>query len=93
MRDRHQLPNEEYESDNDDNNSYISNDTLSLLDEEVPEKEQEANLAKRDSANVRISMAIVLGMLGITATLVVTMTYIFLSNAQEDEFETAVSSK
>ena len=76
--------------DDNESNSFASSDDFTF-DGIEEEESRSPQFVKRDSANVRISLFVVLGMLSITASLVVTMTYIFLSDAEEDEFANSVS--
>ena len=45
-----------------------------------------------DNQSVYVSMAIVLGMIAVTAAIVIGLTYTFLNDAQEEDFKHGVSS-
>jgi hypothetical protein len=53
----------------------------------------ENRLVQQDTKKVYLWMAAVLGMLSVTAALVITLTYRFLTKFEEEEFETAVSPR
>ena len=66
-------------SDYDSSNSSTTSDHTASISPDA------AN-SRKETRQVRIAMLVVLGMLAVTAALVITMTYLFLSKAQEDEF-------
>jgi len=88
-------------SEQDDDGSSVGSSVLDDFDESdefdssgerrMEEEEHKRKLSGRESDKVRLSMAIVLGMLLVTAALVVVFTYLFLSAQDEAEFSSSVS--